>query len=95
MSSKFKISKYRQSDKLYLRLTGDFDDISICELLDVLKDNCSGTNQVVIQTSNLKNVAISGIARDVFHRNLNYLNSSSIAVRFTELDKNPFIPASV
>jgi len=95
MSSKFKISKHRQSDKLYLRLTGDFDDISICELLDVLKDNCSGTNQVVIQTSNLRNVSISGIGRDVFNRNINYLNNSSIAVRFTELDGNPFMPASV
>jgi len=95
MSSKFKISKYRQSDKLYLRLTGDFNDVSICELLDVLKDNCSGANQVVIQTSNLRNVSISGIGRDVFNRNLNNLNNSSIAVRFTEPDGNPLMPVSV
>jgi len=95
MSLKFKISKYRQSDKLYLRLAGDFDDTSICELLDVLNDNCSGTNQVLIHTSSLKNVSISGIGRDVFNRNLNNLNNSSIDVRFTEQDGNPFIPASV
>ena len=95
MSSKFKISKYRRSDKLYLRLAGDFDDISICELLDVLKENCSGANQVGIQTSHLKTVSISGIGRDVFNKNLNKLNNSSINVQFTELEGNPFIPASI
>jgi len=94
MNSKFRISKYRQSDKLYLRLAGDFNDISICELLDVLKDNCSGANQVVIQTSSLRNVSISGIGRDVFNKNLNNLYNSSIDVKFAELDGNPLISAS-
>jgi hypothetical protein len=84
MSSKFRISKHRQSDKLHLRLAGEFDDISICELLDVLKDNCSGTSQVVIHTSNLKNVSISGIGRDVFNKNLNNFNNSSINIQFPE-----------
>ena len=90
MSSKFKISKQRQKDNLHLRLAGDFNDMSICELIDVLKDNCSGTNQVFIHTDNLENVSISGIGRDVFKRNLNNFSSSSINIRFPEVKGNPF-----
>ncbi|RJP79274.1 MAG: hypothetical protein C4522_10485 [Desulfobacteraceae bacterium] len=90
MSSKFRISKQRQKDNLHLRLAGDFNDISICELLDVLKDNCIGTNQVFIHTDNLENVSISGIGRDVFRRNLRNLSSSSINIRFPEVNGNPF-----
>ncbi len=95
MSAKFKISKQRQRDNLHLRLAGDFDDISICELIDVLKDNCNGTNQVFIHTDNLENVSISGIGRDVFKRNLNNFSSSSINIRFPEVSGNPFVSAAV
>jgi hypothetical protein len=60
-----------------------------------LKDNCNGTNQVFIHTSNLENVSISGIGRDVFKRNLNKLSSSSINIRFPEMSGNLFTSAAV
>ena len=44
MASNFKISVHRNSDSLDLKLMGDFDGTSACELLNVMMEKC-GWNQ--------------------------------------------------
>ncbi len=80
--AKCKISTQHQEDSLHLSLSGEFDDMSICELIDVLKDNCSDSHRVIIHTDSLKNVSVSGIGRDVFHRNMNQFNENSVHIKF-------------
>ena len=82
MSSKFKIFTHRQSDSLHLRLIGDFDDISLCELIEILKDNSTDTSRVFIHTGHLNNISVSGIGRDVFKRNLSELNENAMNIQF-------------
>ncbi len=91
MGSKFKIFKHRKRDSLHLRLMGVFDDISICELIDVLKTDCLDTNNVFIHTDNLDNVTISGIGRDVFKRNLNDLTDNAVQIQFTGSSENKLV----
>jgi len=80
--AKCKISAQKQEDSLHLSLSGEFDDMSICELIDVLKDNCVNGHQVIIHTDSLKNVSVSGIGRDVFERNMNSFNENSVDIKF-------------
>lgn len=80
--AKCKISTQQQADSLHLNLSGEFDDVSICELIDVLKDNCVDGHQVIIHTDSLKNVSVSGIGRDVFQRNMNTFNDNSVDIKF-------------
>lgn len=83
MRSNFKIFKHRKRDSLHLRLMGNFDDISICELIDVLKTDCLETNNVFIHTDNIDHVSISGIGRDVFRRNLTHFTDNAVHIKFT------------
>lgn len=83
MVGKFKIFKHRQSDNLHLRLTGEFNDVSVCELIDVLKDSCNEVIKVFIHTGSLNTVTTSDIGRDVFHKNLSDLNDNSFRIKFT------------
>ncbi len=91
MGTKFKIFKHRKRDSLHLRLMGEFDDISICELIDVLKTDCSDTCNVFIHTDNIDTVSISGIGRDVFKRNLNDLTDNAVHIEFTGSSENKFV----
>jgi hypothetical protein len=81
MASNFKISSHRNSNTLHLKLTGDFDGTSACELLNVLKKNTSRVNNVFIHTGCLNNVYPFG--RDTFKKNLCDLKGRSIRLMFT------------
>lgn len=78
MGAKFRIRKHRDSDNLHLNLSGEFDDTSICDLIDVLKTDCNDKMQVFVHTNSLDHIAISGIGRDVFQRNLRQLNRGNV-----------------
>ena len=69
MSSKFKIMQERQNKDVHLKLAGEFNDMSICELVDILKTNCSDGCNVFIHTSSLNKVSTSDFGRDVFIKN--------------------------
>lgn len=86
MRSNFKISKQHNDDSIHLRLFGDFNDISICELLDVLKDDCAETTKVFIHTDSLERVSVSGFGRDVFQRNLHNLSDDSFHIQFASTE---------
>jgi len=81
MASNFKISVHRNSDSLELKLMGDFDGTSACELLNFLKENCDGADRVFIHTSGLKDVYPFG--RDTFQNRLYLLKARSFRLVFT------------
>jgi hypothetical protein len=84
MNTKFKIFKHRQSENLYLKLTGEFNDMSVCELIDVLKDNYNDVMQVFVHTNNLNGISTSNMGRDVFNQNIKNLNDNSFNIQFID-----------
>jgi len=81
MASNFKISVYKNSDSLHLRLIGDFDGSSACELINLLKEKgCNGVSRVIIHTSCLKNIHPFG--RDTFQHNLSGVKGRSFRMLF-------------
>lgn len=81
MASNFKIFLYRNEDNLHLKLMGDFDGSSACELINVLKKSCDNVYRVIIHTNCLSNIIPFG--RDVLQRNLCDLKNLPIKIMFT------------
>ncbi len=75
MASNFRITAHRNSENLHLKLVGDFDGSSACQLLNFLKTGSNGSCKVVINTNCLKNIYPFG--RDIFLRNLCDFNNNS------------------
>jgi hypothetical protein len=81
MASNFRISAHRSSDSLELKLIGDFDGTSACELLNVLKENCDGVSRVSVNTSGLKDIYPFG--QDTFQNSLYLLKERPFCLVFT------------
>jgi hypothetical protein len=81
MASNFKISIHRNSDSLDLKLMGDFDGTSACELLNALKENCDGVARVFVNTSGLKDIYPFG--QDTFQNSLYLLKGRPFCLVFT------------
>ena len=90
MASNFKISAHRNSGNLYLKLVGDFDGTSACELLNVMKKECQGAERVFIDTSGL--VKIYPFGHDTFQNNLYVLKDRSIRLVFTGKNATEMAP---
>jgi hypothetical protein len=60
MSCNFKILTHQNSENVHLKLMGDFDGSSACELLNVLKTYSNKANRVFIHTDGLKEVDLFG-----------------------------------
>jgi len=81
MASNFRISFHRESEILYLNLTGDFDGSSAFELLNVLKKKITGTYKIIIHTAFLKDVHHFGV--ETFRRHFSELNGHQLSIIFT------------
>ena len=81
MASNFKILIHRKNRKLDLKLVGDFDGTSVCELLNVLKENGPQAVKVVVDASRLKEVYPFGV--DTFQKNLHHLKDLPMRLVFT------------
>ena len=81
MASDFRISVHRNSDSLHLKLMGDFDGSSACELTNVLKKSVNGVSRVFIHTNSLKNIHPFG--RETFQQNLRDLKDFTDRISFT------------
>ena len=81
MASNFRISINRNSNRLELKLAGDFDGTSACELLNVLKEKCDRVDSVLVNTSRLKDIYPFG--QDTFQKNLYTLKGKPIRLVFT------------
>jgi hypothetical protein len=66
LASNFKIISQKNKGSLHIRLTGDFDGSSACELINAL-EACNETNgKIVIDTCGL--LSIHPFGRGVFHK---------------------------
>lgn len=90
MASNFKISVHQDSDKVHLKLMGDFDGTSAYELLNVLKENRDGAVKVFVDTTGLKNIYPFG--RDTFHSKLYVLKDRPIRLLFTGKNATEIAP---
>ena len=81
MASNFKIAIHRNSDNLHLKLMGDFDGSSACELINILKESCKNINRIFIHTNSLDHIHPFG--QRVFQNNLNTLRGNTIRISFT------------
>ena len=90
MASNFKISIHRNSDSLGLKLMGDFDGTSACELLNALKENCDGVDRVFIHTTGLKDIYPFG--QDTFQNSLYLLKDRPFRLVFTGENASSIAP---
>ena len=81
MANNFKFLSNSARDKIQLKLYGDFDGSSACELINFLKNYKSGSNQISIDTNNLNTLHPFGI--DVFKRNLSNLDINKKKITIT------------
>jgi hypothetical protein len=81
MAANFSIAIHRRSPGLELKLAGDFDGTSACELLNTLSEECDGVDRVLVNTSRLKEIYPFG--QDTFHNNLYMLKGKPIRLVFT------------
>ncbi len=72
MGKNFKFLSDNTRDSIRLKLYGDFDGSSACELINALKNHRNGSNQIFIDTNNLNTIHPFGM--DVFKRNLGALD---------------------
>ncbi len=92
MNSRFKIRKVQEVDSIHLQLFGDFTDMSICELIHVLKDDCSSAHNVFIHTGDLVKISVSGFGRDVFRKNLTNFQDNEVQIHITGENGADIIP---
>ena len=68
MASNFQIKLIQNTDELQLKLYGDFDGTSACELLNIIKNYYRNILRIYIHTEGLNYVHPFG--RDIFNRRL-------------------------
>ena len=90
MTSNFRITSYRDSDILQLKLMGVFDGASAFELLNTLNRNCRKASKVFIHCSCLKEICPFGVS--VFHNNLDILKRQSKELVFIGENATPLTP---
>jgi hypothetical protein len=90
MASNFRISAHRKNNRLDLRLVGDFDGTSACELLNFLEEHCESPVRVCLQTQGLKEIYPFGV--DTFRNNLYHLKNRPIRLVFAGKNASRIAP---
>jgi len=90
MATNFRIFVHRNGENLHLKLIGDFDGTSAHELLGILERYANRISRVFIHTSCLRDIHAFG--RNVFHDNLDVLNSQSVTLVFTGENASKLAP---
>ena len=81
MAANFRITIHRMSAGLELKLAGDFDGTSACELLNTLSERCDDVNSVLVNTSKLRRIYPFGL--ETFQNNLYRLKQKAMRLVFT------------
>jgi anti-anti-sigma regulatory factor len=81
MASNFGITIDKNNDGFGLKLEGDFDATSACELIYAIKKLPEDTAKLYIYTNGLK--AINPFGLDIFHKFMRSLNGQSAKIVFT------------
>jgi anti-anti-sigma regulatory factor len=82
MAGNFKINVSKFGDCVCLKLKGEFDGSSACELLNLLDDGkLSGNSKILVDTDSLKHIHPFGL--DVLHGGLNKNKLKEVSLVFT------------
>ena len=81
MAANFRISFHRDCKNLHVRLFGDFDGSSACQLLSALKTQWAGASKVFIHTGCLKNIESFG--RNIFQNSSDLRKAKHLTMVFT------------
>jgi hypothetical protein len=81
MADNFKISVRKKRADLHIKLKGDFDGMPNYQLLRVLRNNSAVCARIFINTGSVKFVHL--FAKNVFHKNLEFLYRQSCLLFFT------------
>lgn len=81
MASNFRICVHRNNDNLHIKLLGDFDGSSACELLNEIKKTNKRVQNIFIHTNSLE--SIHPFCLDTFRKNLVGLDLQPVRVLFT------------
>lgn len=88
MASNFKLISYQKSDRLHLKLQGDFDGSSAFELINALSKNNAGLHKIIIDTNDLTNIHSFG--RDVFEKKIRAPKKQYLRLIFVGKNKHLF-----
>jgi len=86
MANNFRFLSNRIRDRIRLKLYGDFDGSSACELLNVLKNYRYGSYQIFIDTNNLSTIHPFGI--NIFKKNLGVSAINTNSINITGKNRN-------
>ncbi len=81
MASNFNIKIGWTSNRIHLRLYGDFDGSSAHELLNILSKFSQNGNKILIYTEGLNHVHSFGL--DIFHKNSRAINGGAEGIVFS------------
>lgn len=81
MAKNFKIVIRRNTDNLHLKLIGDFDGSSACEVINIMAQKGPEKGTIVIHTSSLSSVHPFG--KDLFRERLKSYNKSTKNITLT------------
>ena len=82
MAGNFTISVTKTGDGVRLKLNGDFDGSSACELMNLLHDgDLFNTSKILVDTDSLRYVYPFGL--NILHSRLNQLKSMKVPLDFT------------
>ena len=88
MSEKFELFGYRTNDILHLKLLGEFDGSSACELVKKIKEDGPGTSKIIVDTTEVRSIHPFG--RVVLQNRLGQVSRKLIGLTFKGKHKNQF-----
>jgi hypothetical protein len=88
MPQKFELSSCRINDILHLKLLGEFDGSSACELVKKIKEDGSGALQIIVDTAEVRSIHPFG--RIVLQNRLGQVSRKLIGLTFKGKHKNQF-----
>jgi hypothetical protein len=91
MAANFKIALHRNSENLHLKLYGDFDGTSACELIDAVREKGFGARKIFVHTEGLGEVFPFGC--ELFQRRLPFPKGTPVTLVFTGKDAHELAPA--
>ena len=82
MAGNFNISVTKTGDHVCVKLNGDFDGSSACELLNLLNNgDLSSTSKILVDTDSLRDIHPFGL--NVLRNRLHTANSKKLSLIFT------------
>jgi anti-anti-sigma regulatory factor len=82
MAGNFNISVARAGDHVHLKLNGDFDGSSACELMNLLSNSdLSSASKILVNTDSLNHIHTFGV--DVLHHLLSAATVRNFPLTFT------------